>query len=58
MIRFKKPDREYTLDEMIDFMHNPKDKRSLSELDLVVGEITDRHPDWAEEIVKHLGAAE
>ena len=37
--------KEYTIDEMIDHMRNPKNKlRSILELDSVVEEIIDRNP--------------
>jgi hypothetical protein len=40
-----KSDKEYTIDEMIDHMRNPKNKlRSILELDSVVEEIIDRNP--------------
>lgn len=53
MIKYKKPEREYTLDEMIDFVKNPKykgRKRSLAELDDVIDEIMERNPDFVEKI--------
>ena len=53
MIRFKKSDREYTLDEMMDYLHNPSpDKRSLAELDTVIDEIIDRNSEWVEHIMR------
>ena len=40
-----KSDKEYTVEEMIDHMRNPKNKlRSICELDSVVEEIIDRNP--------------
>ena len=45
-----KPDRELTLDEMIDCLHNPRGKRSLAELDDVIDEIIERNPEWVEKI--------
>ena len=55
MIKYKKPEREYTLDEMIDFVKNPKykgNKRSLAELDDVIDEIIERNPEWVEHIMR------
>jgi hypothetical protein len=38
-------DKEYTIDEMLNHMRNPKNKlRSICELDNVVKEIIDRNP--------------
>jgi hypothetical protein len=38
-------DKEYTIDEMLNHMRNPKNKlRSICELDSVVEEIIDRNP--------------
>jgi hypothetical protein len=43
----KNTDKEYTIDEIMHYMHNPKKKlRSLVELDDVVGEIIERNPKW------------
>ena len=43
----KNTDKEYTIDEIMHYMHNPKKKlRSLVELDDVVGEIIGRNPEW------------
>lgn len=51
MIRHRKLDREYTLDEMIHALHNPRrNLRSLAELDDVAKEIIDRNPQWQDEI--------
>ena len=53
MIKYKKPEREYTIDEMIDFAKNPKykgSKRSLAELDDVIDEIIDRNPEFMEKL--------
>lgn len=45
MIRFNNTRKQYTIDEMIDHMRNPKNKlRSIAELDSVVEEIIDRNP--------------
>ena len=55
MIKYKKPKREYTVDEMIDFVKNPKykgNKRSLAELDDVIDEIIERNPEWVEHIMQ------
>ena len=55
MIKYKKPEREYTIDEMIDFAKNPKykgHKRSLAELDDVIDEIIERNPEFVEKINK------
>ena len=51
-MRYKKPTREYTLDEMMIFMQNPRDKRSLAELDTVIDEIIERNPEWVDELSK------
>ena len=51
MIKYKKPNREYTLDEMMDCLRNPRGKRSLAELDDVIDEIIKRNPD----VVKKIG---
>ena len=49
----KKPDRDPSLDEMIDCLRNPTpDKRSLAELDTVIDEIIERNPEWVEHIMK------
>jgi|APGre2960657468_1045069.scaffolds.fasta_scaffold350154_2 hypothetical protein len=51
MIESKNPDKEYTIDEMIHHMHNPKNKlRSLAELDDVIEEIIERNPEWLAEL--------
>ena len=48
-----KLEREYTLDEMLDALHNPhQNLRSLAELDTVIDEIMDRNPEWVEEIAR------
>lgn len=53
MIKYKKLDREFSLDEMIDALNNPgKDKRSLAELDDVIDEILARNPDFVDTISK------
>ena len=45
MIKFNNTGKQYTLDEIMDAMRNPKNKlRSLEELDDVVEEIIDRNP--------------
>ena len=41
---------EYTIDEMIDCLHNPQGKRSLAELDDVIDEIMARNPDFVKRI--------
>ena len=52
-VDFPKP--AYTIDEMIDAMHNPTNKlRSIAELDKVVGEIIDRNPEWYVEFEKFV----
>ena len=39
--------KHYTIDEMIDAMHNPTNKlRSIAELDKVVEELIDRNSEW------------
>ena len=55
MIKYKKPEREYTVNEMIDFVKNPKykgNKRSLAELDDVIDEIIEQNPEWVEHIMR------
>ena len=53
MIPHQKLNREFTLDEMLDALHNPgRVKRSLLELDTVIDEIVDRNPEWVEEITQ------
>ena len=55
MIESKNPDKEYTIDEMIHHMHNPKNKlRSLAELDDVIEEIVERNPEWYKEIQQSI----
>ena len=45
MIKFNNTGKQYTLDEMLNHMRNPKNKlRSILELDSVVEEIIDRNP--------------
>lgn len=45
MIKFNNTGKQYTLDEMLNHMRNPKNKlRSIAELDSVVEEIIDRNP--------------
>ena len=39
-----------TLDEMMDCLRNPKNKRSLAELDDVISEILERNPDFVKQI--------
>lgn len=34
------------------FMQNPRDKRSLAELDTVIDEIIERNPEWVDELSK------
>jgi len=56
MSESKNPDKEYTIDEMIHHMHNPKNKlRSLAELDTVIDEIIQRNPKWYKEIQQSIG---
>jgi len=45
-----KRDRELTVEEMLDCLHNPVGKRSLAELDDVIDEIIQRNPDFVEKI--------
>jgi len=53
MIRHRHIDRDFTLDEMLDHLHNPTpDKRSIAELDAVIDEIIERNPEWVEHIMK------
>ena len=55
MSESKNPDKEYTIDEMIHHMHNPKNKlRSLAELDDVIEEIDERNPEWYKEIQQSI----
>lgn len=57
MIKYKKPSREYTIDEMIDFAKNPKykgRKRSLAELDDVIDEIIERNPEFVKQLEKTI----
>ncbi len=52
MIKLGK-DKNLTLDEMIDCLHNPTpDKRSLAELDTVIDEMMERNPEWVEHIMR------
>jgi hypothetical protein len=52
----KNSNKEYTVDEMIHCMHNPKNKlRSLAELDTVLDEIIQRNPEWYKEIQQSIG---
>jgi len=45
VIKFNNTGKQYTLDEMLNHMRNPKNKlRSIAELDSVVEEIIDRNP--------------
>ncbi len=45
-VNFPKQNKEYTIDEMMHHMRNPKNKlRSIPELDSVVEEIIDRNPE-------------
>jgi len=45
VIKFNNTGKQYTLDEMLNHMRNPKNKlRSILELDSVVEEIIDRNP--------------
>jgi hypothetical protein len=45
--------KEYTVDEMMHHMKNPKNKlRSLADLDDVVDEIIERNPEWFAELEK------
>jgi hypothetical protein len=50
MIKHQKTNRDLTLDEMMDCLHNPIGKRSLAELDDVIDEIIERNPDFVEKI--------
>ena len=50
MIKHKTSAPNYTLDEMLDCLHNPVGKRSLAELDDVIDEIIQRNPDFVEKI--------
>ena len=50
MIKYKKPNREYTVDEMMDCLRNPRGKRSLAELDDVIDEIIERNPEFVKKI--------
>jgi len=52
MIKYQKIDRDLTIDEMMDCLHNPRGKRSLAELDDVIDEIMERNPDFVEKINK------
>ena len=53
MIKFNKPEREYTLEEMMDAVRNPKNNlRSLAELDTVVEEIIEGNPEWHSDFEK------
>lgn len=47
-----KPSGNYSLDEMIGHLKNPRGKRSLEELDTVVDEIIARNPEWVAELNK------
>jgi hypothetical protein len=52
----KNSNKEYTVDEMVDCMRNPKNKlRSLAELDTVMDEIIQRNPQWYKEIQQSIG---
>ena len=51
MIKNQPPERNLTLDEMIDCLHNPQGKRSLAELDTVIDEIIERNPEWVKQIL-------
>ena len=46
----KKQEPNYTLDEMIDCLRNPRGKRSLAELDTVIDEIIERNPEFVKKI--------
>lgn len=55
MIKFNKTGKQYTIDEMVDAMRNPKNKlRSLEELDDVVEEIIDRNREWYADFEKMI----
>lgn len=51
MIKYKKSERDLTIDEMMDCLRQPSnDKRSMSELDSVINDIIDRNPEWIAKI--------
>ena len=53
MIKFNNTGKQYTLDEMMDAVRNPKNKlRSLEELDDVVEEIIEGNPEWYSDFEK------
>lgn len=55
MIKFNNTGKQYTLDEMMDAVRNPKNKlRSLEELDDVVEEIIDRNREWYTDFEKMI----
>ncbi len=51
MIREGNPGQNLTLDEMLDCLRGPKNKRSLAELDDVIDDIIDRNPEWVQHIM-------
>lgn len=55
MIKFNNTGKQYTLDEMMDAVRNPKNKlRSLEELDDVVEEIIEGNPEWYSDFEKMI----
>ena len=55
MSKFNNTGKQYTIDEMMDAMRNPKNKlRSLEELDDVVEEIIDRNREWYADFEKMI----
>ncbi len=58
MIKHQKTNRDLTLDEMMDCLHNPKGKRSLAELDDVIDEIIERNPDFVEKIAQIIAKSQ
>ena len=58
MIKHQKTNRDLTLDEMMDCLHNPIGKRSLAELDDVIDEIIERNPDFVEKIAQIIAKSQ
>ena len=55
MIKFNNTGKQYTLDEMMHAVRNPKNKlRSLEELDTVVQEIIEGNPEWYSDFEKMI----